>query len=164
LSDSAFERKFLDKVRAMAKISHPSLVSIHDFGIDEALRVAYLVMEYVEGESLAKVLDRDTRLSAAHTMLVVAEAAHGLHAAHAHHLVHGGVSPSNMLLQREGPLILTSVGSAQIVTAQPDELSMSAYSAPELSVPGGRATPLSDVYALGAVAFRCLNGRGIGPA
>lgn len=77
----AFVERFWAEARTMATISHPGVVDVYDFGDDPAAGV-YLVMKYIEGESLARTLDREERLTVEATMRLVAEAAEALHAAH----------------------------------------------------------------------------------
>jgi serine/threonine protein kinase len=146
----------------MADISHPSLIHICDFGVDESSG-AYLIMEHIPGEALATILARVGKLQPSHAMELVAQAASALHAAHEHDLVHGDVRPGNMLIRTNGPLVLTSVGSARLVaTAQSKSTVpvpvLPCYVSPEQAM-GGEPTRLSDIYSLGVVAYQCLAGR-----
>ena len=124
---------------------------------------AYLVMEYVEGDALSRTLARVGRLTPARTMALVAQAADALHAAHEKGVVHRDVKPGNLLVRPNGTLVLTdfgiarSAGAAQL-TAAGSVLGTATYISPEQAM-GEQATRLSDIYALGVVAYQCLAGR-----
>src|SRR6266498_3965941 len=124
---------------------------------------AYLVMELVEGEPLSVLLAREGRLSAAHTLNVLAQSALALDSAHQAGVVHRDVKPSNLLLRRDGVVKVTDFGIAHAADEAPrTEAGMvvgtAAYLSPE-QVACRPATPASDVYALGVVAYECLAGR-----
>jgi eukaryotic-like serine/threonine-protein kinase len=162
LEEPGFTERFRGEARTMATINHPGVVDIYDYGSDPAAG-AYLVMEYVEGDALSRTLSRVGRLTPARTMALVAQAAEALHAAHQTGVVHRDVKPGNLLVRPNGTLVLTdfgiarSVGAAQL-TAAGSVLGTASYISPEQAM-GEQATPLSDVYALGVVAYQCLAGR-----
>jgi eukaryotic-like serine/threonine-protein kinase len=161
LDDAGFERRFLFEARAMASLRHPGVVAIHDYRSDA--EGAFLVMEFVEGEPLAWTLRRLGRLNPVDTMNLVAQAADALAAAHAQGIVHRDVKPGNLLIRTGGSLVLTDFGIARAaattaLTAQGEVLGTPSYLAPE-QVLGRPATPVSDLYALGVVAYECLSGR-----
>ncbi len=160
--DPGFVARFRAEARAMAVVNHPAVVRIYDFGTDQAIGT-YLVMQYVEGESLSRTLSRVRRLTAARTMALVAQAADALDAVHRGGVVHRDVKPGNLLVRRNGTLVLTDFGIARgadavQLTAPGSIVGTAAYIAPEVAM-GARATPLSDVYSLGIVAYQCLAGR-----
>jgi serine/threonine-protein kinase len=162
LEEPGFTERFRGEARTMATINHPGVVDIYDYGSDPATG-AYLVMEYVDGDALSRTLARVGRLTPARTMALVAQAADALHAAHQTGVVHRDVKPGNLLVRPNGTLVLTdfgiarSVGAAQL-TAAGSVLGTASYISPEQAM-GEQATPLSDVYALGVVAYQCLAGR-----
>ena len=161
LADPDFDRRFLFEARAMAAVRHPGVVAIHDYR--SSPEGAYLVMELVEGESLSATLRRLGRLSPVDTMNLVAQAADALQGAHEQGLVHRDVKPGNLLIRNDGTVVLTDFGIARALggstlTTKGDVLGTPSYLAPE-QVLGQPATPLSDVYALGVVAYECLAGR-----
>lgn len=171
-TDPSFGRRFLTEARAMASVRHPGVVAIHDFGETPdpdagqrpgADRVAYLVMEYVEGEVLSRMLGRVGRLSPATTMDLVGQVAQALQAVHDHGIVHRDVKPANLMVRADGTVVLADFGIAVTADAtaltQPGMiLGTPSYLAPE-QVLGQPASARSDVYALGLVAYECLAGQ-----
>jgi serine/threonine-protein kinase len=162
LEEAGFTERFRVEARTMAAINHPGVVDIYDYGSDPKAG-AYLVMEYVEGDALSRTLARVGRLTPARTMALVAQAADALHSAHEMGVVHRDVKPGNLLVRPNGTLVLTdfgiarSAGAAQL-TAAGSVLGTATYISPEQAM-GERATRLSDIYALGVVAYQCLAGR-----
>lgn len=161
LDDPDFAERFRGEARTMATINHPGVVDIYDFGSDQ--QIAFLVMEHVEGEALLATLNRVGRLTSARTMALVAQAADALHAAHLEGIVHRDVKPGNLLVRPNGTLVLTDFGIARSdlvaqLTAAGSVLGTASYISPEQAT-GAVATPASDVYALGVVAYQCLSGR-----
>jgi serine/threonine-protein kinase len=159
--EAGFTARFRAEARAMAALSHPGIVEIYDYG--HADGVAYLVMQFVEGESLRSLVDRDGALAPHRAMGLLAQAADAIHAAHRQGIVHRDVKPSNLLLRPDGRLALTDFGIARMVagdrlTAADEILGTSSYLAPE-QVTGAEVGPATDVYALGVVAYELVTGR-----
>jgi eukaryotic-like serine/threonine-protein kinase len=160
LDEPGFAERFRGEARTMATINHPGVVDVYDFGSDQQL--AFLVMEYVEGDALSRTLSRVGRLTPARTMALVAQAADALHAAHVKGIVHRDVKPGNLLVRPNGTLVLTDFGIARSalvgqLTVAGSVLGTASYISPEQAA-GGVATAASDVYALGVVAYQCLSG------
>ncbi|MCI4063504.1 protein kinase [Micromonospora sp. R77] len=161
LDEPGFAERFRGEARTMATINHPGVVDVYDFGSDQ--HIAFLVMEYVEGDALSSTLSRVGRLTPARTMALLAQAADALHAAHEKGIVHRDVKPGNLLVRPNGTLVLTDFGIARSelvgqLTAAGSVLGTASYISPEQAT-GAVATPASDVYALGVVAYQCLAGR-----
>ncbi|MFI7606941.1 protein kinase [Micromonospora sp. NPDC049366] len=161
LDEPGFAERFRGEARTMATINHPGVVDVYDFGNDQ--QIAFLVMEYVEGDALSATLSRVGRLTPARTMALVAQAADALHAAHEKGIVHRDVKPGNLLVRPNGTLVLTDFGIARSdlvgqLTAAGSVLGTASYISPEQAM-GSVASPASDVYALGVVAYQCLAGR-----
>ncbi|MEU4692100.1 protein kinase [Actinoplanes sp. NPDC023714] len=160
LDEPGFAERFRGEARTMATINHPGVVDVYDYGSDQQL--AFLVMEYVEGDALSRTLSRVGRLTPARTMALVAQAADALQAAHANGIVHRDVKPGNLLVRPNGTLVLTDFGIARSalvgqLTVAGAVLGTASYISPEQAA-GDVATPASDVYALGVVAYQCLSG------
>jgi serine/threonine-protein kinase len=162
VAEAGFAARFRDEARTMATINHAGVVDVYDYGTDRG--VTYLVMEYVEGDALSKTLSRVGRLTPQRTMSLIAQAADALQAAHDKGIVHRDVKPANLLVRPNGTLVLTDFGiarreaAASNLTAVGSVLGTASYISPE-QASGRGATPLSDVYALGVVAYQCLAGR-----
>jgi serine/threonine-protein kinase len=161
LEEPGFAERFRGEARTMATINHPGVVDVYDYGSEGA--TAFLIMEYVEGDALSRTLGRVGRLTPARTMALMAQAADALHAAHEKGIVHRDVKPGNLLVRPNGTLVLTDFGIARSamvgqLTAAGSVLGTASYISPE-QASGSGATPLSDVYSLGVVAYQCLAGR-----
>ena len=146
------------EARHAASLSHPGIAQVYDYGQAEP---PYLVMELVDGPSLAQVLGGGP-LDPGRTMDVVAQAAAGLDAAHRAGLVHRDIKPGNLLLGPGGQVKITDFGISRAsgsatVTGTGELLGTPAYLAPE-RLAGQVATPASDLYSLGVLAWECLTG------
>jgi eukaryotic-like serine/threonine-protein kinase len=157
--------RFRAEARHAGSLSHENIARVFDYSepADGAEgQQPYLVMELVDGPSLASLLAASASLDAARTMDVVAQAASGLQAAHEAGLVHRDIKPANILLTPCGTVKITDFGIARAGDSPPVTLTGTligtpGYLAPE-RVAGAQATPASDLYALGVVAYECLAG------
>ena len=147
------------------RIEHPNVVTVHDFG--EVDGAPYLVMQYVEGVDLERLVEREGRLKPQRALSLLAQIADGLDAAHAMGVVHRDVKPSNILVVGDRAL-LTDFGLAKQLTDRPTGQSELVggtleYAAPE-QMEGKDVDPRTDVYSLGCVFLFMLTGRtpGIG--
>jgi eukaryotic-like serine/threonine-protein kinase len=153
--------RFRAEARHAGSVSHPGIAQVYDYGDDGAAASPYLVMELVDGPSLARVLAAGP-LTPAHAMDVLAQAAAGLQAAHAAGLVHRDVKPGNLVVGPSGQVKITDFGIAHAAWSAPITqtgalVGTPAYLAPE-RIMGGPATPASDLYSLGVVGYQCLTG------
>ncbi len=174
--DVAFRKRFRAEARTAARLPHPGIAQVFDYGEttvgpdgsspaanpEQGDGIAYLVMELVPGEPLSAILQRDGALGTARTLAVVAQAAHALHAAHQRGVIHRDVKPANLMVTPEGVVKITDFGIARPTDHEPltmtgQVMGTAHYLAPELAR-GQDASPLSDVYALGVVAYECLAG------
>ncbi|HEX6234116.1 MAG TPA: serine/threonine-protein kinase [Jiangellaceae bacterium] len=163
LSDQVSRERFIQEARVAASLQHPNTVAIFDVGEDGDR--PFIVMELIEGQSLADRIRTGGGLPVDETVPVIAGVLAGLQAAHDRGLVHRDVKPSNILLPSGGGVKLVDFGIATVVAAAAthlttgdDVLGTPRYLAPE-RVAGQRATPASDIYSLGAVMYECLSGR-----
>jgi serine/threonine-protein kinase len=165
LTDPGFEARFRAEARIIAALRHAGVVNVYDYGEStdaDGRRALYLVMAYVEGESLSALITEAGRLSVAQTMSVVAQAAAALEAAHESGVVHRDVKPGNLLVNESGQVTLVDFGVARStsvtsVTTGNAVPGTALYMAPE-QASGQPVTGATDVYALGAVAYHCLAG------
>ena len=165
--DPSFRARFRAEAQHAAMMVHPNIASVFDYGEVPADAsgepLAYLVMELVEGESLAHLLRRERRLGPELTLSILRQTAAALAAAHAAGIVHRDVKPGNVLVAPDGTVKITDFGVAWSASSVPltgtgQVIGTAHYLSPE-QVHGDKATPASDVYALGAVAYECLAGR-----
>lgn len=163
--DPGFAERFRGEARAMAAINHPGVVEVYDYGVDQVPGVgaqAYLVMKFVDGEPLDRLLARLGRIPPEAAMELIAQAASALQAVHDQGIVHRDVKPGNLLVRADGTLVLTDFGIARAdnasrLTDAGMVLGTAAYCAPE-QAEGAPVTPAVDIYALGVVAYECLAG------
>ncbi|HEV7823931.1 MAG TPA: serine/threonine-protein kinase [Mycobacteriales bacterium] len=160
--EPGFLARFRGEARNTAALSHPGIATVYDYG--EAGSRAYLVMQLIEGHSLADVLDGVGRLPAENTLDVVAQVASALEAAHAAGMIHRDVKPANLLVRPDGTVVVTDFGIARslhatgTLTVTGEVMGTAAYLSPEQAM-GKPASPATDVYSLGVVAYQCLAGR-----
>jgi hypothetical protein len=165
--DPAFLTRFRAEAHHAARLAHPAIAAVHDYGETAdpggGDPLAYLVMELVPGEPLSGLLERTGRLPLPVALRLVRHTAAGLAAAHEAGVVHRDVKPGNLLVTPDGDVKITDFGialSAESVslTRTGQVLGTAHYLSPE-QAQGQKATPASDVYALGVVAYECLAGR-----
>lgn len=160
VSDGAFRDRMRREARAAARLSHPQVNTVYDFGEDE-YTAPYMVMELIDGPSLADEL-RSGALPWRRAVAICADVATGLAATHASGLVHRDVKPANVMLGSTGPKLVDFGISAEIgeYGEHPHDgtvLGTPAYVAPE-RLTGAVAIPASDVYALGVLLYKSLTG------
>ncbi|MFC8190885.1 serine/threonine-protein kinase [Cellulomonas sp. NPDC057328] len=159
--DGGFLERFRTEARNSAALSHPNIAALFDYGEQDGS--AYLVMELVVGEPLSDLLEREPVLDTRRLLPVLAQTARGLHAAHLAGVVHRDVKPGNILLARSGKVKITDFGVSlaadqKTMTATGMVMGTAQYLSPEQAV-GRPATPLSDLYSLGVVAYEALAGK-----
>jgi serine/threonine protein kinase len=153
--------RVLREARVAAGIVHPNVVAVYDLGEDEEGR-PFIVMEQVEGETLGDKLRREGRIAHSEAVALLLQACAGVGHAHACGLVHRDVKPGNLLLRRDGTVKVADFGIARAadgtaLTEVGTILGTAAYLAPE-QARGERATPATDVYALGVVLYELIAG------
>jgi eukaryotic-like serine/threonine-protein kinase len=164
--DAEFARKFDREARAAAKLSHPNVVSVFDQGQDRegANSRPYIVMEYVEGETLRDVLNREAPMPPSRALEIMEPVLAALAAAHNAGLVHRDVKPENVLISDRGQIKVADFGLAKAVSSQTNTATQGlligtvSYLPPEL-VMSGQADARSDVYSAGVVLFELLTSR-----
>lgn len=157
--DPIFVKRFTQEARSVAKLAHPNIVQIHDFGNQDD--ITYIVMEYVDGGTLKDRLKRP--LSVPETIEYMIQVAEGLDCAHRNGIIHRDVKPANMLLRKDGYLLLSDFGIAKILegttnlTRVGTGIGTPQYMSPEQGT-GQPVDRRSDIYSLGIVLFHCLTG------
>ncbi|MFD5230059.1 protein kinase [Streptomyces qaidamensis] len=162
-TDATATSRFRLEAQTAGRLNHPNVVGVLDFGeYDNRL---YLVMELVEGDSLAGVLSGSGPLPAEQVARLAAQASAGLAAAHGQGIVHRDVKPANLLLDTHGTLKIGDFGIARFLddpgaalTATGQIVGTGLYLAPERAL-GKPAGPASDMYSLGCVLYQLLSGR-----
>ena len=161
MGDPGFLERFRAEARHAALVNHEGIASVFDYG--EEAGSAFLVMELVPGEALSTILERDGSLSTDKTLDVVAQTSAALQAAHAAGLVHRDIKPGNLLITPDGRVKITDFGIARIadqvpLTATGQVMGTVQYLSPE-QASGHPASPATDTYSLGIVAYECLAGK-----
>jgi predicted Ser/Thr protein kinase len=160
-TDSDQLERFRREARAVAQLSHPHIVGVIDYGEDQGR--PYIVLEYVEGETLKERIRRNGELDVSEAVAYAIEIARALGCAHARHIVHRDVKPQNVLIDEEGSAKVTDFGIARSLdddglTADGRVLGTTDYVSPEQAL-GHAVTGQSDLYSLGIVLYEMLTGR-----
>jgi predicted Ser/Thr protein kinase len=161
-ADPEAVQRFLREARAAARIDHPNVVPVLDAGSADG--VPYIVMAYVEGTDLQKILARRGRLSVGDALAIAKKVAQALGAAHRLGLVHRDIKPSNILVTRQGRVMVTDfglardVGAGATVTAADEIVGTPQFLSPE-QARGEKIDGRSDLYSLGATLYALLAGR-----
>ncbi|MGZ6694100.1 MAG: protein kinase domain-containing protein [Solirubrobacteraceae bacterium] len=162
--DRQFVERFRREALAAARLVHPNIVQVFDFGLDERSHRQYIVMELVSGQSGAEILRDEGRLDVKEALSIVTQACAGLEYAHRNGVVHRDVKPGNLLRSDDGTVKLADFGIAKAmsdesaITQIGSVLGTAAYLAPEQAA-GESAGPAADIYALGVVTYQFLSGR-----
>ncbi|WP_225755743.1 serine/threonine-protein kinase [Actinotalea sp. Marseille-Q4924] len=158
--DAGFLERFRTEARNSAQLSHPNIAALYDYGEQDGS--AFLVMELILGEPMSDLLDRQPVLSTRRLLPILAQTARALHAAHVAGVVHRDVKPGNILVARTGQVKITDFGISTAInqvpmTASGMVMGTAQYLSPEQAM-GRAATPASDMYSLGIVAYEALVG------
>jgi len=156
-----FLRRLRTEARNSAALSHPNIAQMYDYGEQDG--AGYLVMELVLGEPLSDLLEREPVVAPRKLLPILSATARGLHHAHVAEVVHRDVKPGNILLEHDGGVKITDFGvslaaNQATMTATGMVMGTAQYLSPEQAV-GQAATPASDLYALGIVAYEATAGK-----
>jgi serine/threonine-protein kinase len=156
-----YEARFYQEARAAGSLNHPNIVTVYDVGKEG--NVAYMAMEFIEGEELRSLLASGRALPVSQAVSIAAQVAEGLAYAHQHGVVHRDIKPANIMVLADGPVKITDFGIARM-RASNDELTQSGmmlgspkYMSPE-QVIGKRADHRSDIFSLGVILYEMLTG------
>jgi len=154
-------KQFLKEAQTLARFAHPNLVPVHRYF--QAHETAYFVMSYVEGETLAARLKRDPNPSEEFLRSVLLPVMNGLKTVHRAGFLHRDIKPENILLQQDDTPVLIDFGAARVNLDSVTRSTMCAltagYAPLEQYGSAGHQGPWTDIYALGAVAYRAVTGR-----
>jgi serine/threonine-protein kinase len=161
--DPTFVSRFRREALSAARLVHPNIVQVFDFGFDESHHQHFIVMEHVPGHSCAELLRDRGRLETDQAVEIISQACRGLDYAHRHGVVHRDVKPGNLLVSDAEVVKLADFGIARAtdqssITQVGSVLGTAAYLAPE-QARGEEAGPRADIYSLGVVAYQLLSGR-----
>jgi serine/threonine protein kinase len=155
-------KRFEQEFRAASRLDHPNIVRALDYG--ESAGMPYLVMEFVDGESLGQKIEREGRMAEAEAIKLIAQVAQGLHRAHKLNLVHRDVKPDNILVNREGQAKLADLGLVKEtetdlnLTKTGRGLGTPHFMAPEQFRNAKNADIRCDIYSLGATLYQVVTG------
>jgi eukaryotic-like serine/threonine-protein kinase len=160
-NDEEFIRRFRREAQSATSLAHPNIVSIYDVGEENDLY--YIVMEYVEGQTLKQYIQQSSPLQVEDTIEIMKQLTSAISHAHQNHIIHRDIKPQNILVDRFGNVKITDFGiamalSATSITQTNSVLGSVHYLSPE-QARGGMANKKSDVYSLGIVMFELLTGR-----
>lgn len=160
--DEEFRERFKQEAKAAANLSHPNIVTVHDFGIDPS--GVYIVMEYIQGTDLKTSLKEKVKYPYDEGLALMIQACAGLGYAHRAGIVHCDVKPHNMLVTSDNRLKITDFGIARALSSVESVENQGViwgspqYFAPEQAL-GQTPTPASDVYSLGVVMYEVFTGQ-----
>ncbi|MCL4515240.1 MAG: Stk1 family PASTA domain-containing Ser/Thr kinase [Firmicutes bacterium] len=160
-SDEEFVERFRREAQSAASLSHPNVVNIYDVG--EVGDIYYIVMEYIEGQSLKDLIRQEAPLPAPTALRIAGQICEALQHAHEHNIVHRDIKPHNILLTNDGRVKVTDFGiaraaSSATLTQTGFVIGSVHYFSPE-QAKGGQIGPQSDLYSLGVVMYEMLTGK-----
>ena len=159
-----FEDRFTREARALARLSHPNIVAVHEFGERDGMY--FFLMEYVDGANLRQTM-RAGRLSPTEALAIVPQICEALQFAHEQGVVHRDIKPENVLLDLKGRVKIADFGLAKLVTRAADDLTLTQqglvmgtphYMAPEQLEKPSEVDHRADIYSLGVVLYEMLTG------
>jgi eukaryotic-like serine/threonine-protein kinase len=155
-----FEERFYREAKSAGRLNHPNIVTIYDAGETES--IAYIAMEYLEGQSLREILKAGTSMSYDRISEIVTQIAEGLAYAQQHGIVHRDIKPANIMITKAGQVKITDFGVAHLPTGSKTEtgtiIGSPKYMSPEQIV-GKSVDGRSDIFSLGVVLYEMLTGK-----
>jgi serine/threonine protein kinase len=164
--EAEYIERFKNEARTMAKMNHAAIVAVYDFGTtsDELL---YIVMEYIDGTDVAKMIQAQGKLPVDHALAITAHVCDALAYAHEHGVIHRDIKPANILINMEGAVKVADFGLASVhdpagthgLTKDGMTLGTPDYVAPEVLITGMPVDGRADLYAVGVMLYNMLTGR-----
>ncbi len=160
-NDTDFRDRFRQEARSAANLSHPNIITVYDFGLDQ--QYLFIVMEFISGTDLKSIIRQKGRFTVRETLNLMVQACAGVGYAHRAGLVHCDIKPHNMLVSNDQRLKVTDFGIARaLATITPEEQSDVVWGSPHYFSPeqasGSAPSPASDVYSLGIILYEMLTG------
>src|SRR5215510_14523385 len=158
--DVRYRRMFIDEAQLSARLVHPNIVPVVDYG--EEGELLWLVQQFIRGQDLGKVLARiGSGLPPPLALHVTTQVLYGLSCAHENFVIHRDIKPGNVLVSHDGNVLLTDFGIAKVFSGSPSISTVikgsPGYMAPEV-LRGEAAVPATDLFAIGALLWECLTG------
>lgn len=158
--DEEFIKRFRNEASAAQKLSHPNIVAIYDMGCDDCIQ--YIVMEYIDGLTLDKLIKAKKKLPWRNTLKITAQILSAVEHAHSNHIIHRDIKPLNIMMTAEGTVKLTDFGIARAVSsatksAANDSAGSVHYLSPE-QVRGGFVDERTDIYSIGITMYEMITG------
>lgn len=159
LASGEGRERFIKEARVVGQLAHPFIIALHDMGVEESSSTPYLVMEYIEGQPLERLLDKGS-VPYPRACAWAADVAVALGVAHRKGVIHGDVKPANILISEEGRIKLTDFGMARLASRDSKDtplLGTPAYWCPE-QILGKPQDARSDIFSLGVVLYEMITG------
>ncbi|HBJ86927.1 MAG TPA: hypothetical protein DDZ88_24325 [Verrucomicrobiales bacterium] len=164
-ADASFAERFKNEARALGKLSHPGIVGVYDFG-EAANGLLYIVMEFIDGTDVARMLAQQKRLHTEHAMAITAHVCDALAYAHERGIIHRDIKPANIMVGYDGVVKVADFGLAKMTHNQNSGLTQSGmamgtlhYMAPEALMLGSAVDHRADIYAVGVMLYQMLTGK-----
>ncbi len=162
--DPAYGARFRQEAMSLAKLNHPGIVAVYDFGCTEQ-GLWYIVMEYVDGTDVAQMLAKKGQLSSQDAMAITAHVCDALQYAHARGIIHRDIKPANIMVGYNGVVKVADFGLARMNRGEQSSLTQSGmamgtmhYIAPEALILGNTVDHRADIYAMGVMLYQMLTG------
>jgi serine/threonine protein kinase/formylglycine-generating enzyme required for sulfatase activity len=163
--DATYAQRFKNEARAMARLSHPGIVKVYDFG-ETSGGLLYFVMEFIEGTDVAKMIAEQGRLHSEHAMAITAHVCDALGYAHSLGILHRDIKPANIMVGYDGRVKVADFGLAKVTNTGESAMTRSGvimgtlpYMAPESLVLGVDVDKRADIYAVGVMLYQMLTGK-----
>ncbi len=163
--DVDYAERFKREAQAMAQLSHPGIVAVHDAG-ETADGLLYFVMEFIEGSDVAQLIAREGKLEPQRALKITVDVLDALAFAHEEGIIHRDIKPSNIMLDARGRVKVADFGLAKVITQDSGSFTRSDlalgtadFIAPEALIPGTKLDARADLYAVGVMLYQMLTGR-----
>jgi serine/threonine protein kinase len=163
-ADANFTERFKNEARTMAKMNHPGIVNVYDFG-EAAGGLLYIVMEFVDGTDVARMILSQGRLTADYALAITAHVCDALSYAHRHGIIHRDIKPANIMINMDGAVKVADFGLAKAsdpgqsgLTKTNMAMGTPDFVAPEALIAGMTVDGRADLYAIGVMLYQMLTG------